>query len=179
MRDMLKTGIERVSSLLALVGAVGVVAMLLHITAYVISRHVFERPIEGTIEMVSNYYMVLIAFLPIAWVEGRGEMISVEVIGQLFRGWLRKANAIFVVLVTFAAYAALTYTTWLVALRQLSTQSYAILLSTKLYIWPAYFVLPVSFGLAMLVTVFKLFLIISDNAEKVEPAGTEDKEIQA
>lgn len=165
MREVLERIIKVVSSFLALVGAIGVVAMLVHITAYVISRHVFERPIEGTIEMVSNYYMVLIAFLPIAWAESRGEMISVEVIGQLFRGRVKTANAVFVSLVTMAAYAALTYTTWLVAMRQLSTQSYVILLSAKLYIWPSYFILPVSFALATLVAFTKIFLAFSEPSQ--------------
>ena len=43
--------------------------MMLHITADVVGKFVFNRPLPGTIPIVSQYYMVIAAFLPLAMVE--------------------------------------------------------------------------------------------------------------
>ena len=45
-----------------------VALMMVHITVDVISRYVFNYPLPGTITVVSNFYMVLVAFLPLAFV---------------------------------------------------------------------------------------------------------------
>lgn len=152
--------LRRATAVLTLFGAVGVIVMLLHICAYVIGRHFAAAPVPATVEIVSNYYMVFIAFLPIAWAERRGDMISVEIFGALLSGPLEKINAILVGLITAGAYAVLTYTTWLIAMREFTAKSYVISLSTNIPVWPSYFILPISFGLATLVCLLKLALLI-------------------
>lgn len=167
MLDTLGNLMRRATAFLALLGSVGVAVMLVHICAYVIGRHVAASPIPATVEIVSNYYMVLIAFLPLAWAERRGDMISVEVFGQMFRGPLRRLNAAFVAATTAGAYAILAYTTWLVAMREFAVRSYVISLSMTIPVWPSYFILPLSFGLATVVCLFKLALVLAGR----EPAG--------
>lgn len=53
--------------------------MMLHITADVLARTLFDSPIAGTLEVASGYYMVAVAFLPWAWVASREGHIRVEV----------------------------------------------------------------------------------------------------
>ena len=43
-------------------------AMMLHISADVIARVVFNSPFDGTIEIASAYYMVAVIFLPLGYV---------------------------------------------------------------------------------------------------------------
>lgn len=162
MADRLGIIMKRATDVLALLGAVGVVAMLVHICAYVIGRHLVATPIPATVEIVSSYYMVLIAFLPLAWAQRRGDMITVEVFAPLFGGPLRKLDAIFVALVTAAAYLVLTYTTWQVAMREFAAKSFVISLNVALPTWPSYFILPLGFGLAAIVSVLKVFLVLTD-----------------
>ena len=45
--------------------------MMLHVTADVTSRTLFNRPLEGTTEIVAVYYMVMVAYLPWAWISAR------------------------------------------------------------------------------------------------------------
>ena len=161
MLDTLGTLMKRATALLALLGSVGVVVMLVHICAYVIGRHLAAAPIPATVEIVSNYYMVLIAFLPLAWAERRGDMIAVEVFGQLLRGPFRRIDALFVAIVTAGAYAILTYATWLVAMREFAVRSYVISLSMTIPVWPSYFILPLSFGLAMVVCLLRVALLLA------------------
>ena len=155
MRESLDRLVVRISDGLALLGAVGVVAMLVHITAYVIMRQFSHSPVPATVEIVSYYYMVLIAFLPLAWAERRGEMISIEIFAPLMTGRIGRINEIFVALVTAGVYAVLTYTTWLVAMREFSARSFVISLSVVIPVWPGYFVLPIGFALAALVTLYR------------------------
>ena len=157
MRESLDRLVVRISDGLALLGAVGVVAMLVHITAYVVMRQFSHSPVPATVEIVSYYYMVLIAFLPLAWAERRGEMISIEIFAPLLTGRIGRINEIFVALVTSGVYAVLTYTTWLVAMREFSARSFVISLSVVIPVWPGYFVLPIGFALAALVTLYRGF----------------------
>lgn len=168
---------RRATGLFALLGAIGIAAMLIHITAYVISRHVLSAPIPATVEIVSYYYMVLIAFLPIAWAERRGDMIAVEVFAGLFRGPLKKINQIFVGLVTAAAYGALTYTTWLMAMRAFNSKSFVISLKVAVPVWPGYFILPIAFGLAMIVVLLRLYLIAVDAEEVLSDEAPVKEEV--
>jgi TRAP-type C4-dicarboxylate transport system permease small subunit len=155
MRESLDRLVVRISDGLALLGAVGVVAMLVHITAYVIMRQFSHAPVPATVEIVSYYYMVLIAFLPIAWAERRGEMISIEIFAHLMTGRIGRINEVFVALVTAGVYVMLTYTTWLVAMREFSARSFVISLSVVIPVWPGYFVLPIGFALAAVVTLYR------------------------
>lgn len=155
MPAALRLVVGRISSSLALVGAVAIVAMLLHVTVYVVMRHVASAPVPATIEIVSYYYMVAIAFLPIAWAQRRGDMITVEVFESLFPPGVRRWNAALVSLICFGAYGALAYATWTVAMREYTSGSFVISLSVALPTWPGYFALPAGFGLAALVSLFQ------------------------
>lgn len=155
MREKLDGLMNAVTSGLALLGAIGVVAMLVHVTAYVIMRYAVSMPVPATVEIVSYYYMILIAFLPIAWAERRGDMISVEVFAQFFTGRLGRVVDTFVALLTCGAYTILAYTTWTVAMREFAARSFTISLSVAIPTWPSYFILPVSFALAAIVTLYR------------------------
>jgi TRAP-type C4-dicarboxylate transport system permease small subunit len=155
MRERLDHLVNQVASGMALLGAAGVIAMLVHITAYVILRNFASSPVPATVEIVSHYYMIAIAFLPLAWAERRGEMISIEIFSHFMVGRIGRINEIFVALVTGGAYLALTYTTWTVAMREFTARSYVISLSVAIPVWPTYFILPAAFALAALVALYR------------------------
>lgn len=176
MTTLIGTFTRRATDLFAMLGAVGVVAMLVHITTYVVTRHLFAAPVPATVEIVSYYYMVLIAFLPVAWAERRGEMISVEVFAHFFKGPWQKIDAVFVALVTAGAYMALTYTTWLMAMRAFDSKTFVISLKIAVPVWPGYFALPAAFGLAAIVTLLRLYLILAGSGpETGKPAAPQEE----
>lgn len=146
---------------LALVGALAIIAMLVHVTVYVVMRLVLASPVPATVEIVSRYYMVLIAFLPLAWAERRGDMITITIFENAFPPSGRRFVAIFVALVTVAAYALLTYTTWLVAMREFGAGSFVISLNVALPTWPGYFALPAGFGLAVVVSAYRAAMLLA------------------
>ncbi|WP_163264155.1 TRAP transporter small permease [Chelativorans alearense] len=165
MRPRILTLLRHLTNALALIAAAGVLAMLLHVTADIVGRQVFGRPVPATVEIVSRYYMVLIAFLPLAWTERRGEMIAVDVFASLFKGRWGRINMAVVNLLSFAAFSFLAYTTWFAAMREFGSGSFVLSLSVAVPVWPGYFVLPLAFALASLVSALKLYLCLT---------GTED-----
>lgn len=156
MRERLDKIVTAIASGLALVGAIGVVAMLLHITGYVVLRLFLSSPIPATVEIVSYYYMLAVAFLPIAWAERRGDMIAIEVFADFFQGTVGTVVDFFVAVVTAAVYFILTWTTWLAAMREFEAGSFVISLSHIIPTLPGYFALPVGFALAFLVALYRL-----------------------
>lgn len=63
---------------LARCGAAAMLAMMIHISADVAAKYLINHPIDGTLEIVSIYYMVIVVFFPLAYVsQGEGH-IKVE-----------------------------------------------------------------------------------------------------
>ncbi|WP_180901446.1 TRAP transporter small permease [Martelella soudanensis] len=59
----------------AVVAGATVLMMMLHVAADVLLKYFFRMPIVGTLEIVSNYYMVAAIFLPLAAIEkSRGHL---------------------------------------------------------------------------------------------------------
>ena len=87
--------------------------MMLHVTADVTGRYVFNRPLEGTTEIVAAYYMVMVAYLPWAWISRRDNHIVAGMFQHFgtpaFDFWLEIGVKIFT---TFCV-AVFTYQTFL------------------------------------------------------------------
>lgn len=60
------------------VGGLAIVAMLVHIIIDVTARHLFNIAVQGTLEIVSFYYMVGLVYLAIPLVQARDDHIFVE-----------------------------------------------------------------------------------------------------
>ena len=124
--------------------------MMLHVCADVALRVVGGRPIPATVEIVSHYYMVLIAFLPLAWVERRDGMISIAIIEPLLPRSVLRVSDVLVALLVATVYALLAWITFQSALRSYASGTFVIVLSERLATWPSYFLPPAGFALAMI-----------------------------
>lgn len=152
---------NRAMNATAVLASLGALVMMVHICAEVVSRNLFGAPIPATVEIVSQYYMVLLAFLPIAWLERRGGMVSVEAIDFLLSPGVRRWSDVAVALVSAVIYAGLAYTTWLVALKNHATGTFVTALEVAVPTWPTYFLPPLGFALAVLVTLFRAVALAS------------------
>jgi len=146
-------------ALIAVYGAVGAVAiflMMLHITADVIGKFVFNSPLPGTIPIVSQYYMVIAAFLPLAIVERMTGQISVEILYTAFPRTLRGLLTIFSTALGIIVFAAMTWASWGEAVKKYSIGSFSYEQGVKVPIWPSYFILPAGTALLTLVLLWRL-----------------------
>ncbi|HZD26825.1 MAG TPA: TRAP transporter small permease [Alphaproteobacteria bacterium] len=159
--------LDGLSNLFAAIGAVGLVLMMLHITADVIGKYVFNAPVPVTLEVVSNYYMVAVVFLPLALVERNNGHIFVELVSQHLRPRLQMLLAALTSLVAAAYFGAFTYRTWLDAIAKYRIGEY-IQGTVELSNWPSRFMLPLGCGLIVLVLLVKAWRLLRGEAQVLE-----------
>lgn len=145
--------------IMTLFAGVGLVLMMLQVNADVIGRYLFTMPVPLTMELVTYYYMTLVAFLPLMALERRpGGMIHVELFYGQMPAWLRRwvfvfAMAAGTVYCAFAAHAA-----WGPAVNAFAAGSYVGSIYT-IASWPTRFV-PV-IGLALLAVAYAVRFVVA------------------
>ena len=153
--NRLNTIADRFSRAIAILAGAGVLVMMVHICGDVVLRTLTGRPLPATVEIVSRYYMLIVAFLPLAWVERQDGMISVEFIdGMIGPGTMRLSNAL-VGLLSALIYVGLAWTSGEAALSQLANRSFVIVLNARVPVWPGYLILPIGFTLAAMAVLLK------------------------
>lgn len=131
------------------VGALAIVAMMLHISIDVISRKIFGQALPATLEMTAQWYMVLIVFTPLALLQLRDEHIRVD----LFTHRLSPRTQSLLTGIMYAGAVVLLYF-WVVsaydlAARQTRRSAYFEAGLLRLPIWPVYWIVFVSIVLLM------------------------------
>ncbi len=163
----LATALTRV---LALIGALGVLLMMVHICIDVLARNLFSVSIHVTTEMVARFYMVSVAFLPLGWLEMRRDMVSVELIDFAMPPLLLKISDVAVCLISGAIYAVLAWVSWGSAISNWHSGTYVELVTFKMPVWQSYFLPPLGFAVAALACV----VLALDYARPGTITGTED-----
>lgn len=140
---------------LALLGAVAVVVMMLHISADVLARNLFRWSIPATADLVARYYMVTLAFLPLALLELKGGMISVELTEFMLSARAVRLSDAAMAILGAAVYGLLTWVTWRSGMQNMRSGTYVELVNLKLPVWHSYFLPSLGFGLAGFASLIK------------------------
>lgn len=151
---------QHIAHLLAVIAALALLLMMLHVTADVFGKYVFNAPIPGTAEVVASYYMVAAVFLPLAWVEIREGSIIVELIYQMFG---RRAKTFCLLIATTLSalfYGGLAWLSFAPAIQAWRIGE-IVEGAWRVVIWPTKFLLPLGLALACLVMVLRMIDIIS------------------
>lgn len=144
-----------------IIGLIAVALMMLHISIDVAGKFLLNEPIPATIAMVSNYYMVVVAFLAIGFAETRNGHISVEVLTELFPMRTQRHLYSWSYLISALVYGLLTVRTWEEAVRAHETGTFMMEQGTKLITWPSYYLLPIGCGLMVLVVLYRFLLYLT------------------
>mgnify|MGYP006278299205 CR=1 FL=1 len=137
-------------------GTIVVFLLIVHVTADVGLRYLFNSPLPGTILIVSVFYMIPIVFLPLAAVEEDDGHITVELIYDLLAERIRWILRLFSLLLSMTVFGALALRTFEEAILKFDTGTFAMEAGMRIPTWPAYFTLPIGFGLMLLVLSYKL-----------------------
>lgn len=156
---------DRLSRMLAFVGALGVILMMVHVCADIVARTITGASLPATVEIVCYYYMVLVAFLPLAWVERKGGMITVELMELMMSPRMVKISDVTVAVLSFCIYAVMAYATWITAIKNYSTGTFVVALQVKIITWPGYFLPPVGFALAALILAVRFLQITTGSVD--------------
>lgn len=162
MSKMRKTAriVGRINRFTTVLGGLAIGLMMLHITADVTGRYLFNISLPGTITIVSNYYMVIAVFLPLALAEEEDAHISVEVFTAGLGPAGQRIIAIITLLVSLFVCTLFTIKTWEEAIRQMKSGAAVLQGNSTVIIWPSNFLLPIGFGLMVSVIIIKLVAYI-------------------
>lgn len=148
-----------------LVGAAAVTLMMVQIILDVTLRNLFQIPLPGTTTLVTSYYMLVIAYLPLAVAERTDSHIAVEVASQLLGERLRQWLLALTWLVSAIVSGTIAYALWGEAVKAYGYGSFVIELNRSIPIWPGYFILPIGFGLYALVLAVRLACAVTGTDE--------------
>lgn len=86
--------IDRLNLVFFSVAAAVIVVLMLHMVVDVAGRFLFNKPIPGTLEIVTFWWMPIIVFLSLGWAQQRGEHITVTLLTErLSPAWRRFAES--------------------------------------------------------------------------------------
>lgn len=146
----------RLASFLATLAEIAVAIMMLHIVIDVFVRSVFKLQFEGTLETVSNWYMVATVFLPFALVQLSGQHLRAEIFTERFgpgtQRWIRMLGALATLLFAAAIVWYAAGDAYAATLREDRVE----LTRGFLYIWPTRWLVVVGFGLTGLIAAMEL-----------------------
>jgi TRAP-type C4-dicarboxylate transport system permease small subunit len=135
--------------------------MMMHVTIDVTGRYIFNRPLDGTTEIVAAYYMVMVAYAPWAWLASRDRHIVAGMFQHIgtprFDFWLDIVVKIF----TAVCVSVFTYQTFLAALRQMRAGEVWLAGTMYIPVWPSRWILPVS---GFFMVIYLVLRVISDVA---------------
>lgn len=139
----------------------------------VIMSNIALRPIPGNLEIISLYHMVLVVFLPLAFVERQHEHISVDLIYQMMPRWLQRCVLVGGYVIAASFFALLAWQTGIDAWRSYQVKEMMIG-AVYLTIWPAKFALPIGFVATFLMVLVNAYKVIIDPNFEPSPSSVEN-----
>src|SRR5690606_16708437 len=113
-------------SLLGWFGTICLILMAVQITLDVSLRHLFNAPLIGTIMFVSLFYMIVVAFLPLAQAEQNDAQISVEVVTELLPRRVQHVLSILSLFISGIVFGGMCVRTWIEAVGKYRLGSFII-----------------------------------------------------
>ena len=151
-------------NLVALAGLIGlacVVLMMLNIVSDVVGRYLFNTPVEGTITIVSNYYMVILGFGSLAVSEARDANISVEVVADLLPKGVQPSLNALASIIAIGCFSLLAVRGWIEADAKFTSGAALQQGVVTIPIWPTYDAVPLGSGLMVLASLWKLICTVT------------------
>lgn len=144
---IIRRGLDVLTQLSMVVAGAGMLAMMLLVVLDVTFKYVFHQPIQGTLEIVSFYFMAACSFLPFAYVQKlEGHIVMTLATEQMPAAALR--ILIVIVYLFSAAYLILfTYASGVAAMKMALVSESTTVINTEILIWPARWFVPVGAGL--------------------------------
>ncbi len=144
------------SLVLAGVACLAALAMVFHVTADVLSKFFLNDPLDGTLEIVAGYYMVIVIFFPLAQVTLKEGQIFVELFTRkLSKRALAGIDAGAGVLTLFYV-GVLTWQTGAEAVHRTSEGEVWSFGAGDFLIWPSRWILTIGVGLMVVYVVIRL-----------------------
>lgn len=151
------------------VGLIACFLMMIHVSVDVTGRTVFNHPFAGTTEVVSAWYMVMVAYLPWAYLSLNNNHIVAGIFSRIgtprFSFWVE----IGVKLLTAGYLSVFAYQTFFRALQQMRAGEVWEAAGGFILVWPSRWLLPLASGLMILHLVLRVVADIMRGYQAGEP----------
>lgn len=141
--------------------------MMLHVTADVVSRGALRHPLPGVGEITASYYMIIVAFMPLAFVSYQDTHIRADLFTRMMPPGMRRWLAVAVDLLSIAYLALLGWQGVVSALKRTAAEELVQIPGGFLPIWPARWLVPLAIFAMILAILLRL-------AERVTAGGDRD-----
>ena len=146
-------------ALLALAILAGI-AMMAHVTLDVFMRTSLNDPLAQTNQMVAGYYMIAVAFAPIALLGHRDDHISAEVFTDRLSPNGKRWLSVFTTLLGLAYMVVFTWQSWISAARRTAQNEVLEVSGGYMIVWPGRWLLPVAGASLFLVLLVRLIRLL-------------------
>jgi TRAP-type C4-dicarboxylate transport system permease small subunit len=154
--------LERPINALLWVGIAAGFLMMVHVTADVAGRTIFNHPLPGTTEIVSGWYMIAVAYLPWAFVAREDGHIRVDLFTRNASPRFLFVLEAVVKFVTAAWVLLFAYETFFRAIQQTKADEVWEAAGFLIIVWPSRWLLPIA-GLSM--GLYLLLRVVRDLAD--------------
>ncbi|MEC7762025.1 MAG: TRAP transporter small permease [Pseudomonadota bacterium] len=163
MKPLLKI-VDGITLVLSILAALAVVVMMVQVTLDVVMELLFNKPLPATLTLVAKYYMPMVTFLPLAFVERLNQHVAADVVTQFMPLGGQRHLAGWIFLLSALVCALLTYATWVEAVEKFHTGSFSMERGMKVLTWPVRFAAPASYALLTLLFALKFIAYITRHA---------------
>jgi TRAP-type C4-dicarboxylate transport system permease small subunit len=151
MLSSIERGLDWFANVLMWIGGIALTLMMLQISADVLGKYLFNRPLIATLEIVTWYYMVAAVFLPVVYIQIHKKHLMVELFTM---GWPPRRMAVLegIVAVVGTVYVGtLAVLTGIHAADQTAAGEIQDATFFDLPVWPSRWLLPIATGAMALV----------------------------
>lgn len=145
----------------SLLGAICVVLMMLHVTADVAGRYLFNTPVPGTIVVVANYYMIIIVFIALGVAEEQRAHISVEILTDLMPQRAQTGFSVLSGILTVGVIGVLMVGGYTEAVKKTNTGATMEQGSRMIEVWQSYWLIPIGAGLMAVIALYRVITEIT------------------
>ncbi|WP_158971252.1 TRAP transporter small permease [Chachezhania sediminis] len=164
----------------AVAAGLSVFLMMVQVALDVALRAVFGTGIPGTLTIVSYYYMVIVAFVPLAFAELRRAHIQMELVTEMMSRPMARQVTGWQLLPVGLITGGLAWRGYEEAVKQMARGASQVQGLTTIETWPATFALPLGAGLMTLLVALRFveFLLGADplapDEDQTREASQED-----
>ena len=175
MRRMISGLMKGISQGGISIGMLLIFLMVVHVSSEILSRVLFNAPLVATFEIVSYYYMVAIAFVPLGYVQANHEHIEAEAIANIVPRRMRRVTNMIGFILSMIVTAGLLYSTTVSALRQTRHGEAVMTAFGQLPTWPSRWLLPLGFAAMLSMMLYQLLIRRRITAPDDEPSDEIDQ----
>lgn len=153
-------------NLLLWIALIAGILMMMHVAADVTGRTAFNRPLHGTTEIVSGWYMVAICYLPWAWLTRHDNQIVAGVFEHIGTPWFGYWVEVVVKVFMLVYIGVFGWQTAVRAVQQTRAGEVWEAAGGFIPMWPSRWTLPIAAGL---MGIYLVLRILRDVARGYQP----------